>query len=133
MDIIGNSNKYSVQDTLYINNDLNSNYIFNSKVTAVSNADACLIFGSNLKSELPVLNLRLRKQYLATALPIVSFGAKHNLMYPTYFYGYTLKSIIKFIEGNSPFCKVLCKKHNPLFLINISLFKNESLKYQSWI
>lgn len=127
MDIIGNSNKYSVQDTLYINNDLNSNYIFNSKVTAVSNADACLIFGSNLKSELPVLNLRLRKQYLATALPIVSFGAKHNLMYPTYFYGYTLKSIIKFIEGNSPFCKVLCKKHNPLFLININLFKNESL------
>lgn len=128
MDIIGNSNKYSVQDTLFINNDFNSNYLFNSKINALNNnTDCCVIFGSNLKSELPLLNVRLRKQYLTNALPILNFGVKTNLMYPTYFFGFKLKSIIKFVEGNSFFCKLLFNKKNPLFLLNMDLFKNETL------
>ena len=127
MDIIGNPNKYSIQDKLFINNDFNSNYLFNGKVTSLSNTDMCFIFGSNLKSELPILNVRLRKQYLATALSIITFGIRTNLMYPTYFFGFKLKTIIKFIEGNNTFCKYLSVKKNPSFLLNLNLFKTESL------
>lgn len=127
MDIIGNPNKYSIQDKLFINNDSNSNYLFNGKVTSLSNTDMCFIFGSNLKSELPLLNVRLRKQYLATALSIITFGIRTNLMYPTYFFGFKLKTIIKFIEGNNTFCKYLSVKKNPSFLLNLNLFKTESL------
>lgn len=127
MDIIGNPNKYSIQDKLFINNDFNSNYLFNGKVTSLSNTDMCFIFGSNLKSELPLLNVRLRKQYLATALSIITFGIRINLMYPTYFFGFKLKTIIKFIEGNNTFCKYLSVKKNPSFLLNLNLFKTESL------
>lgn len=127
MDVIGNSNKYSVQDTLFINNDLNSNYLFNSSVKSLSNTDMCLIFGSNLKTELPLLNVRLRKRYLATALPIVNFGVKANVMYPTYFYGFKLKTLIKFVEGNNNICKLIFEKKNPLFLFNMNLFKNETM------
>ena len=126
MDIIGNPNKYSIQDKLFINNDFNSNYLFNGKVTSLSNTDMCFIFGSNLKSELPLLNVRLRKQYLATALSIITFGIRTNLMYPTYFFGFKLKTIIKFIEGNNTFCKYLSVKKNPSFLLNLNLFKTES-------
>lgn len=127
MDIIGNPNKYSIQDKLFINNDFNSNYLFNGKVTSLSNTDMCFIFGSNLKSELPLLNVRLRKQYLATALSIITFGIRTNLMYPTYFFGFKLKTIIKFIEGNNTFCKYLSVKKNPSFLLNLNLFKTESI------
>lgn len=127
MDIIGNPNKYSIQDKLFINNDFNSNYLFNGKVASLSNTDMCFIFGSNLKSELPLLNVRLRKQYLATALSIITFGIRTNLMYPTYFFGFKLKTIIKFIEGNNTFCKYLSVKKNPSFLLNLNLFKTESL------
>lgn len=127
MDIIGNPNKYSIQDKLFINNDFNSNYLFNGKVTSLSNTDMCFIFGSNLKSELSLLNVRLRKQYLATALSIITFGIRTNLMYPTYFFGFKLKTIIKFIEGNNTFCKYLSVKKNPSFLLNLNLFKTESL------
>lgn len=127
MDIIGNPNKYSIQDKLFINNDFNSNYLFNGKVASLSNTDMCFIFGSNLKSELPLLNIRLRKQYLATALSIITFGIRTNLMYPTYFFGFKLKTIIKFIEGNNTFCKYLSVKKNPSFLLNLNLFKTESL------
>ena len=127
MDIIGNPNKYSIQDKLFINNDFNSNYLFNGKVASLSNTDMCFIFGSNLKSELSLLNVRLRKQYLATALSIITFGIRTNLMYPTYFFGFKLKTIIKFIEGNNTFCKYLSVKKNPSFLLNLNLFKTESL------
>ena len=127
LDIVGNSNKYSVLDTLFINNDFNSNYLFNSRVKQLNNCDMCLIFGSNLKSELPLLNVRLRKQYRATALPILNFGSKVNLMYPAYFFGFKIKTLIKFFEGNSNICKLLLTKKNPLFLMNMNLFKNETI------
>lgn len=127
MNVIGNSNKYSIQDSLFINNDFNSNYLFNSKVKALSNTDLCIIFGTNLKTELPLLNVRLRKQYLATALPIINFGVRSNVMYPTYFFGFKFKTIIKFIEGNNSFCKLLFNKKNPLFLLNLNLYKNETI------
>lgn len=127
MDIIGNPNKYSIQDNLFINNDLNSNYLFNAKVTALNNTDMCFIIGSNLKTELPLLNIRLRKQYLSTALSIICFGVKTNLMYPTYFFGFKLKTLIKFIEGTHTICKFLKNKKFPLFLLNLNLFKNETL------
>lgn len=127
MDIIGNPNKYSIQDNLFINNDLNSNYLFNAKVTALNNTDMCFIIGSNLKTELPLLNIRLRKQYLSTALSIICFGVKTNLMYPTYFFGFKLKTLIKFIEGTHTVCKFLNNKKFPLFLLNLNLFKNETL------
>ena len=48
-------------------------------------------------------------------------------MYPTYFFGFKLKTIIKFIEGNNTFCKYLSVKKNPSFLLNLNLFKTESL------
>lgn len=127
MDIVGSSNKYSIQDTLYINNDFNSNYLFNSKIKNLNTTDMCIIFGSNLKTELPLLNVRLRKQYLVNALPIINFGVKINLMYPAYYFGFKLKTIIKFIEGNNNMCRSLLNKKNPLFLFNINLFKNETL------
>lgn len=129
MDIIGNSNKYNIQDSLFINNDLDSNYLFNTKVKNINsdNTDFCVIFGSNLKTELPLINIRLRKQYLTNSLPILNFGMKVNLMFPVYYFGFKLKTIVKFIEGNNNFCKLLFNKKNPLLLLNINLFKNESL------
>ena len=128
MDIIGNPNKYSIQDNLYINNDFVSNFIFNSKVTSLSTkTDMCFIFGSNLKSELPLVNLRLRKQYLATALSIITFGVRNNLMYPTYFFGFKMKTLLKFFEGTNNFCKYLFTKKFPTFLINHNIFKNETI------
>ena len=49
MDVIGNSNKYSFQDSLFINNDFVQNFTMNSHVTTFSNTDMCFIFGANLK------------------------------------------------------------------------------------
>lgn len=128
MDIIGNPNKYSIQDNLYINNDFVSNFIFNAKVSSLSTqTDMCFVFGSNLKSELPLVNIRLRKQYLATALPIITFGIHSNVMYPTYFFGFKMNTLIKFFEGNNNFCKYLFTKKFPTFLINLNIFKNETI------
>ena len=99
----------------------------NSHVTTFSNTDMCFIFGANLKTESPLLNIRLRKQYLATALSILTFGIHSSVLYPTYFFGFKMKTLIKFIEGSNNFCKYLCVKKNPIFLFNVNLFKTETL------
>ena len=42
-------------------------------------------------------------------------------MYPAYYFGFNLKTLIKFFEGNNSICKLLFNKKNPLFLLSIDL------------
>lgn len=127
MDVVGIPNKYSFCDSLFINNDFVQNFTFNLKIQDFDKIDMCLIFGTNLKTESPLVNVRLRKQYLVTALPIITFGIHTSILYPTYFFGFKLKTLLKFIEGTHTICKFLQKKKNPMFLFGLNLFQTETL------
>ncbi|TGO56942.1 hypothetical protein BOTNAR_0212g00190 [Botryotinia narcissicola] len=50
--------------------DVRSNYLFNSKIWGVEEADAILIVGSNTRHEAAGLNARIRKQWLRSDLEI---------------------------------------------------------------
>lgn len=43
---------------------------FNARITGIDNADAALMIGTNLRTEAPLLNARLRRNWLRTGLPI---------------------------------------------------------------
>lgn len=117
MDVVGIPNKYSFCDSLFINNDFVQNFTFNLKIQDFDKIDMCLIFGTNLKTESPLVNVRLRKQYLVTALPIITFGIHTSILYPTYFFGFKLKTLLKFIEGTHTICKFLQKKKIQCFYL----------------
>jgi NADH-quinone oxidoreductase subunit G len=57
-------------------------YLFNSTIAGIDEADAILLVGSNPRHEAPVLNARIRKRYLAGALPVGLIGAAAELTYP---------------------------------------------------
>lgn len=54
--------------------DIRSNYLFNSKISGIEQADAMLIVGSNPRHEAAVLNARIRKQWLRSDLEIAVLG-----------------------------------------------------------
>lgn len=54
--------------------DVRSNYLFNSKIWGVEEADAILIVGSNPRHEAAVLNARIRKQWLRSDLEVALVG-----------------------------------------------------------
>jgi len=129
LNIVGNSNKYIWNNNLFINNDLNNNYLlyddlynFNKK----NDLNICFFFGLNLKKEIPLLNLFIKKKYLKNAFKILNISSKINLTYPIYNLGFKFKNIIKFLEGNFIFSKYIIKK-KILFFFNIYLLKNEKI------
>lgn len=129
MNVIGNSNKYSIDDSLFLNNDLNNNYLFNFKINKIdNNIDVCILLGLNIKKELPLLNLKLRKNYLNNNLLILNIGTKINLIsIPCYNLCFKFNNIIKFLEGKTNNCRFLLKKKNPALFLNINIFKNENI------
>ena len=58
-----------------------ANYLFNSTVSGIEDADALLLIGSNPRLEAPVLNARIRKRYLAGDFPIAAIGEATDLTY----------------------------------------------------
>lgn len=58
-----NSDSFEVRQTgnLKVNSDLRANYLMNSRITGVEDADVLLLVGCNPKYEAPVLNSRILK------------------------------------------------------------------------
>ncbi|EGD92929.1 NADH-ubiquinone oxidoreductase 78 kDa subunit [Trichophyton tonsurans CBS 112818] len=54
--------------------DVRSNYLFNSKIFGIEEADAMLLVGTNPRHEAAVLNARIRKQFLRSDLEIGLVG-----------------------------------------------------------
>ena len=64
--------------------DLSSreNYLFNSKINGIEEADLILLIGTNPRYEATMLNARIRKAYLNNNVKIVSLNNVGDLTYP---------------------------------------------------
>ncbi|KAF4517746.1 hypothetical protein B566_EDAN002951 [Ephemera danica] len=61
--------------------DLRSNYLFNSSIAGIEDADLILLVGTNPRYEAPLLNARIRKGYLHHDLNVGLIGPKLDLTY----------------------------------------------------
>lgn len=105
-----------------LNYDLRTNYILNSYQFKKYNL--CILLNLNLRLENPLLNAKLRQEYLWNNLLIYSFGSKYNLTYKYFQIGNSVNSFIKFIEGRSWFSNLFKRKiYNPLILFSSNLLQ----------
>jgi NADH dehydrogenase (ubiquinone) Fe-S protein 1 len=61
--------------------DFRSNYLLNSKIAGVEEADLVLLIGTNPRFEAPLFNSRIRKAYRQQELDVALIGPKVNLTY----------------------------------------------------
>ena len=61
--------------------------LFNTTIAGIDEADAILIVGSNPRIEAPVMNARIRRNYLHSRLPVAHLGAGLDLTYPVEYLG----------------------------------------------
>ena len=61
---IGSTNLECRQDRIYINPKERINYIFNSSINGIEEADLILLVGTNPRLEATLVNTRIRKTYL---------------------------------------------------------------------
>lgn len=124
---IGNSSIESRNSFLNIDNDLRENYLMNTTFDNINKADVCLLVGTNLRIESPILNLKIRKNKIKNNLHIYILGYNPNLNYETITIGNNTKHLLNLIEGKNYFCKNLINSNFPLTYIGTSLLQQSEL------
>ena len=95
--------------------DVRSNYLFNSKIWGIEEADAMLIIGSNTRHEAAVLNSRIRKQWLRSDLEIGVIGETWNSTFEFEHLGTDAAALKKALSG--PFGKKLQAAKRPMIIV----------------
>jgi NADH-quinone oxidoreductase subunit G len=94
------------------------NYIFNSKITGIDEADVIVIIASNVRKENPVLNARIRKNLLERNIKIYTIGENVDLTYKTTHLG-DEKSTLQSKELKS----ILANAAKPMLIAGLDAFK----------
>lgn len=128
---IQNGNVFSQYILTSISFDYINFFFYNNKYSIFDNNyyDGFFLFLFNPRLEIPLLNLKIRKNFLVNNnFFLASFGYVTNLTYPFYNCGNTFKDLLNFIEGRSFICRKILYLKNPLFLLGEYFLLNFSNK-----
>ena len=94
-----------------------ANYLFNTGIAGIEDADALLLIGTNPRLEAAVLNARVRKRWLAGNFPIAAIGQPTDLTYDAEFIGAGPQTLAQLVEGKHGFADVLSKAERPMLIL----------------
>ena len=96
-----------------------SGYLFNSTIAGIDEADALLIIGSNPRIEAAVMNARIRRNWLATGMPVGVVGPTADLTYDATFLGDDPAVLADLASGKHKFAAKLKKAKRPMVIIGM--------------
>ncbi|KAI9099507.1 hypothetical protein DFS34DRAFT_617795 [Phlyctochytrium arcticum] len=103
--------------------DIRSNYLLNSSISGIEEADALLLVGTNPRHEAPIVNTRIRKAYLNNNLDVGLVGAAPDLNYEYDHIGEDVASLEKIASGSHPFAAKLKNAKKPLIIVGSGVFE----------
>lgn len=95
--------------------DVRSNYLFNSLIWGVEDADCVLLVGTNTRHEAAGLNARIRKQWLRSDLEIGVVGEPWKSTFEFEHLGTDFAALRKALSG--PFGKKLTEAKKPMIVV----------------
>ncbi|KAF8921606.1 Ndufs1, NADH-ubiquinone oxidoreductase 75kD subunit (775) [Mucidula mucida] len=104
--------------------DVRSNYLFNSTIPGVEEADVILLVGTNPRHEAAVLNSRIRKSWLHSGLEIGLIGERADTTYSYEYLGADAKALATFVSGKTAFAKKFAAAKKPLIIVGSSLVEH---------
>ncbi|AMS29048.1 NADH dehydrogenase [Hyphomonadaceae bacterium UKL13-1] len=97
-----------------------SEYLFNTTIMGIEDADALLIIGSNLRLEAPLINARVRKTWLRGTLDLIGVvGEANDLTYAYEHVGAGPKTLADLAKGKGDFFKRFAKAERPMLIIGM--------------
>jgi NADH dehydrogenase (ubiquinone) Fe-S protein 1 len=96
------------------------NFLLNTEVTDLSEADAIVLIGSNLKYESPLLNARILKgtRKLKNKTKVYTLGPDHDLGYKTIHLGTNVSVVDQIVNGTHPLSQKLANAQNAKIIIS---------------
>ena len=126
---LGSHNVESRSDHTYLNSKKRENYLFNSTINGIEEADFILLIGSNPRYEATILNARIRKAYLQNKTKIISLNDIGDLTYPYESLDGDIENIKKITEDNHEVSSLIKEAKKPLIIFGQSSLKTRSAKY----
>jgi NADH dehydrogenase (ubiquinone) Fe-S protein 1 len=103
--------------------DFTSNYSLNTEISSLSSADICVIFDTNIRIQLPLLNVKLRQSSVKFGLPIYTLGFYSNFNFYVKHLGFSLSLRASILEGTHWLSTKISKRFSSrplLFFSNVS-------------
>ena len=117
------------EKNFYINSDEKMNYIFNSSIAGIEDADLILLVGTNPRHEASILNARIRKTFVQKKIPIFSIGNPGDLTYDYEIIGDSTEDIKKIVNKEHNFSQKLLSAKKPIIIIGESALELKSGGY----
>ncbi len=123
---IDTKNYESRSDNRFINTSKRENYLFNSSINGIEEADLIFIAGSNPRYEATILNARIRKAYLNNNTKIISLNNVGDLTYPYQSLDGQTQTLNNILEGNHDISKEIINSKKPIIIIGESILRLKS-------
>ncbi len=120
---LSNHNYDSRSDNRYIDFKDRENYIFNSSINGIEEADLIFLIGANPRYEATILNARIRKAFVNNNTKIISLNDVGDLTYPYESLDGQTQSIKNIFEGSDEISKKIINAKNPMIIIGESLLR----------
>ncbi|XP_063721707.1 NADH-ubiquinone oxidoreductase 75 kDa subunit, mitochondrial-like [Symsagittifera roscoffensis] len=115
---------------LYSGTDFRSQYLLNTGIAGVEEADEILLIGTNPRYEAPLFNARIRKCFIHNDLNVAVVGPKDmQLTYEYDHLGDSVAVVEKLIDGSHPYAKRLQNAKKPLVVLGSGLFERKDSDY----
>ncbi len=86
--------------------DLRSNYVLNTSIASIEEADLVVFIGTNPRYEAPLLNTRIRKAIINNETRVALLGEKVDLTYEYDYLGDSAQGVEDLLNGKHPFSSV---------------------------
>lgn len=106
--------------------DVRSNYLFNSTIAGIEEADALLLVGTCPRYEAPLVNARIRKAWTHNELDVAVIGAKSELNYSYDALGDDLATLQAVANGTHRYSEVLQQAKRPLIVVGSSTLAGDA-------
>lgn len=97
-----------------------SDYLFNSTIAGIEQADLILLVGADPRREAALVNARIRKTYLRGKLKIYRIGPAMPLTYPVHELGNDPRVLDDIASGRHELSKLLAEAKNPMLILGMS-------------
>ncbi len=126
---LSNHNYDSRSDNRYVDIKERENYIFNSSINGIEDADLIFLIGANPRYEATILNARIRKAFVNNNTKIISLNDVGDLTYPYESLDGQTQSIKNIFEGSDEISKKIIDAKQPMIIMGESLLKLNSANY----
>ncbi len=113
----------------FIDNFKRENYLFNSSINGIEEADLILLIGTNPRFEATMINARIRKAYLSNNTRVISLNDLGDLTYNYQSLNGKIKTIKDIFENNDELSKEIIESKKPMIVFGESFFKIKSAGY----